>query len=347
MYTTPLFYCPYCTPETICPFSVDNMRELTDLDYYNNYDNFSEDFYDENYLDYFRAPQQEVNRILVKLNREQPQLSRTLQRYGVNPVLVNTYFRIAIAFTLDNASKHSGNINQRTEAIFIDFRRTNLWIFAALRAAGVPNNVANRTFRDVIEFTLRNMKTPPGPGPGPGDRWSQWEDLGGVLTSAPGVASWAPNRLDTFVRGTDNALYHKWWNGSRWSDWENLGGTLTSSPTAVSWGNNRIDVFARGRSNRLFHLWWDGSRWSNWEDLGGNITSAPAVSSRAANRLEVFARGQNNQLITLSWNGSRWSNWSNIGGNITSDPAAVSWGPNRTDVFARGTNNALWHIWRD
>jgi hypothetical protein len=41
--------------------------------------------------------------------------------------------------------------------------------------------------------------------------WLGWEDLGGILTSAPAVASWAANRLDCFVRGTDNHMWHKWW----------------------------------------------------------------------------------------------------------------------------------------
>jgi hypothetical protein len=302
-------------------------------------------FYEEGYLDMCRAPQQEVNRILTQLNRDRPDLRRNFQRYGVNTALINTYFRTAIAYTIDNSPSHSGSISQKTTSIFNAFRRDNAWIFVALNAARVPNNVINSTFRDVIEFTLRNMND--STSPGTGGRWSQWEDLGGTLASAPAVSSWAPNRLDTFVRGTDNAVWHKWWDGSRWSDWESLGGNLTSDPAAVSWGRNRIDVFARGQGNRLYHLWWDGSRWSRWEDLGGRLTSAPAVSSRRANMLEVFARGQNNQLMTMSWNGSRWSSWSNIGGNITSAPAAVSWGPNRTDVFARGTNNAMWHIWRD
>jgi hypothetical protein len=340
MYNNPFFYCPYCNDQTVCPFSKESMR---------NFDDFEDTYEEDDYLDDARAPQQEVNRILVMLNRQQPQLFTQLERYGVRRAVINNDFRIAISYTIDNASRHSGNINQRTNAIFNDFRRRYPWIFTSLRAAGVPNNVVNSTFRDVIEFTLRNMNTQPAPGPGPspGDRWSQWEDLGGVLTSGPAVSSWAPNRLDTFVRGTNNALYHKWWNGTRWSDWENLGGVLTSAPAAVSWGNNRIDVFARGQGNRLYHLWWDSSRWSSWEDLGGNITSAPAVSSRTANRLEVFARGTNNQLITRSWNGSRWSGWQNLDGVLTSDPAAVSWGPNRTDVFVRGTNNAMWHIWRD
>jgi hypothetical protein len=41
--------------------------------------------------------------------------------------------------------------------------------------------------------------------------WSGWESLGGVLTSAPAAVSWQANRIDTFVSGTDSALWHKWW----------------------------------------------------------------------------------------------------------------------------------------
>ena len=34
---------------------------------------------------------------------------------------------------------------------------------------------------------------------------------GCAQTSAPDAVSWGPNRIDTFVRGTDNALWHKWY----------------------------------------------------------------------------------------------------------------------------------------
>jgi hypothetical protein len=84
-----------------------------------------------------------------------------------------------------------------------------------------------------------------------------WESLGGVLSSGPDVSSWAAGRLDVFARGTDNALWHKWYDGG-WSGWESLGGVLTSDPTAVSWSNGRIDVFARGTGNALWHKWFDG-----------------------------------------------------------------------------------------
>ncbi len=176
-------------------------------------------------------------------------------------------------------------------------------------------------------------------------RWSGWENLGGILSSGIGVSSWAANRLDCFVRGTDNAMYHKWWNGSNWSGWENLGGILASAPTAVSWGENRIDTFVRGTDNAMWHKWWNGSTWSGWENLGGVLTSGIGVSSWAANRLDCFVRGTDNAMWHKWWNGSIWSDWENLGGVLMSAPAAVSWGPNRIDTFVRGTDNAMWHKW--
>jgi len=30
-----------------------------------------------------------------------------------------------------------------------------------------------------------------------------------------------------FGRGTDAALWHRWWDGANWQGWESLGGVLT------------------------------------------------------------------------------------------------------------------------
>ena len=180
-----------------------------------------------------------------------------------------------------------------------------------------------------------------------GSSWSGWEDLGGILTSAPAVASWSANRLDCFVRGQDMAMWHKWWDGNQWSGWEDLGGVITSAPAAVSWGTNRIDCFAKGRDRAMWHKWWDGSSWKGWENLGGVLTSAPAVSSWSANRLDCFVRGQDSHLWHKWWDGNRWSGWEDLGGELKSAPAAVSWGANRIDVFVRGMDDAMWHKWWD
>jgi hypothetical protein len=85
-----------------------------------------------------------------------------------------------------------------------------------------------------------------------GSRWSDWEDLGGTICSAPAAVSHWGN-IDCVVRGMDNHIYHKSWDGSRWSDWEDLGGTAIDAPAVASWGVHRLDVFARGTDNNLLH----------------------------------------------------------------------------------------------
>ena len=43
------------------------------------------------------------------------------------------------------------------------------------------------------------------------------------------------NRIDCFVRGTEQAMWHRWWDGSPWGGWESLGG-VTGTPTAPAGG---------------------------------------------------------------------------------------------------------------
>ncbi len=175
-----------------------------------------------------------------------------------------------------------------------------------------------------------------------------WDSLGGVASSSPTVSVSSANRMDVFIRGSDYALYHKFWNGTAWSDWESLGGRLTASPAAVSWGANRIDVFVRGTDNALYTMTWDGTTWGPWQKLGGTLTSGPEVASWAVGRLDVFARGTNSGLWHKWFNASSgWSGWESLGGSLSADPAVAAWGPNRLDVFVRGSNLQLFHRFWD
>src|SRR3569833_2919476 len=126
---------------------------------------------------------------------------------------------------------------------------------------------ATAAFLGVLSAPVAVQAAPSGPGDSRDVRsataWSGFENLGGTATSAPAVASWADGRLDVFVRGTDSALWHRWYSGG-WSGWENLGGTLTSAPAVTSWGANRLDVFARDTGSRLVHKWRNGTSWSGW-----------------------------------------------------------------------------------
>ena len=109
-----------------------------------------------------------------------------------------------------------------------------------------------------------------------------------------------------FVRGTDNALWHKWQTApnSGWSGWSSLGGVITTDPALGRNRSGRLEVFARGTDNALWHKWQTApnSGWSGWASRGGILTSEPAVASNADGRIEVFVRGTDNAL---------WHQWQN------------------------------------
>ncbi len=160
------------------------------------------------------------------------------------------------------------------------------------------------------------------------------------------VGPWGRGRIDVFVRGTDNALYHKFYQ-SGWSDYEPLGGAISSGPDASSWGSNRLDVFARGKDNALYHQsYQDG--WQRWEPLGSEpIASDPSAVSWGPGRIDVFARGADNQIHHKYFQ-REWSRDESVGapaGGTSSAPDVSSWGANRLDLFVVGNDGAVWHRW--
>jgi SpoIID/LytB domain protein len=171
-----------------------------------------------------------------------------------------------------------------------------------------------------------------------------WEGFGGGLTAAPAIVSWGGGRLDIFVRGTDNSLWHKWYDGA-WRGWEPLGGELTSAPAATSTGGNRLDIFVRGTDNGLWRKTWTGSTWTPWESLGGQLTDSPAATA-SGGVVSVFVRGTDQGIWSRQLNGS-WGPWHSLGGAAASAPAATSWPNGRLDVFVRGTDRAVWTNWFD
>ncbi|MDB4876398.1 MAG: hypothetical protein JWM41_2844 [Gemmatimonadetes bacterium] len=168
-------------------------------------------------------------------------------------------------------------------------------------------------------------------------------------TDKPAAVVDNAQHLHVFVKGTDNALWHRVRAGadatSPWGAWESLAGTLLSGPSASVRPDNTIDVFVRGASNHLAHRWLTGSAWSAWEDLGGNIDSDPTSVSWGANRVDVFARNAVDKSLGHNfWPTStgRWSGWESLGGVLAGGPAAASWAPNRLDVFMAGGGSYMY-----
>jgi hypothetical protein len=179
----------------------------------------------------------------------------------------------------------------------------------------------------------------------------QWQNLGGIFTSAPATVAWNNGRIDVFGLGLDRAMYHKTWNGNAWSaDWERLGGVFSSEAHAISWGPGRLDVFVRGADYTLRHRSHNGSNWSSdWQNLGGSLASPPTAVSWGPNRLDVFAMGTDGELWHRWWDGDIWNDWESLPlppgtPKFASAPSAVAWGLNRLEVFAVGTDGVVRHL---
>lgn len=160
-------------------------------------------------------------------------------------------------------------------------------------------------------------------------------------------------RLDLFARGTDNALWHRYWDlGGEWTCWQSLRGDLASAPGAASHDPKVVHLNALGPDGRMQDRSFsnvgmlDGG-WSLWNNLGDQkFASAPAVASWGPGHLEVFALDQS-QKIQHNWyrfGAGGWSGWYGFTGDQTFQgaPAAAAYAPNKLHLFARGTDNKLY-----
>ena len=88
------------------------------------------------------------------------------------------------------------------------------------------------------------------------------------IVGAPAMVSWAKDRIDIFARGSDDGLWHLYFNEKGWSTWEKLGGGIATSPAVSSWEEGRLDVTATGVAGDLMHFWFDENGWQGPESLG-------------------------------------------------------------------------------
>jgi hypothetical protein len=174
--------------------------------------------------------------------------------------------------------------------------------------------------------------------------WGGWVKLdNGFATGGLAVASWAANRRDLFTISSDQALWHKWWDGGRWSGWERLGGgPFTGQPAAVSWGQNRLDIFAVGTDQKLWHLFFDNGNWGSWETFGGVLKLGVAAASWGPRQLTVYTIGINNSIYSLSFGSNGWSDFQQLNSLSTSPPAATAYAENELTLGCIGGGNNLY-----
>ncbi len=118
-----------------------------------------------------------------------------------------------------------------------------------------------------------------------------------TATSSNGV------NVDLLVRGSDDRIYRKEWNGSAWSDWHQPAGLHTGVAASrldlASWGSGHLSAFVRGSDGWLYHSTHQEPTWFNFQRVGllhQKVVDGPAAASRGFGRLDVVVRGTDDRL---------------------------------------------------
>ncbi|MBZ5562351.1 MAG: hypothetical protein LAP13_08010 [Acidobacteriia bacterium] len=151
----------------------------------------------------------------------------------------------------------------------------------------------------------------------PNNGWSGWQTLGGLPPGAsagdPRVVNNADGRLEVFLFGNDQNIWHIWQTSPNngWSGWASLGKPpvqITNGAPFV--GNNadgRIEVFVTGNDGGIYHIWQTSpsNGWGSWAQLqsalpGVQLDGLGAVTNNADGRFQVFFIGSDGALWTMA-----------------------------------------------
>ena len=172
----------------------------------------------------------------------------------------------------------------------------------------------------------------------------------GKFKGAPAAISWRSERLDMFVRGSDDALWHRHFSLLMIPpfNWQKLDVKIADAPAVASWAPNRLDVFTRSTNGEIIHTFSnDGSHFT----VGRNLShpkalpfeGAPAAISRRPRTIDVFARGGDHTIWRIVFDGDDWGDWKKVAEDIADGPAVASWAPQRVDLFGCNSRGEVVH----
>jgi hypothetical protein len=180
-----------------------------------------------------------------------------------------------------------------------------------------------------------------------GSGWTSQQSMVLLIQGAPAAASWGANRVDVFVRDTNNVLQQAvWQGGSGFIGWFALGSGVAGDPVAVSTAFNRYDVLYKDVNGNISVSLWNGSQWS--------FPTIAAASVGVASRITVigalgvgwaFWLGNNGGLYASSRESgtTTWTPPQEVStGPFNNNPSAIAYGPAKTpEVFVRTAGGNL------
>jgi hypothetical protein len=164
----------------------------------------------------------------------------------------------------------------------------------------------------------------------------------------PLMQPWVPIE-SLVVRGMDDRIYYRAWNGTDWEGWNVLPGSTIDSPAAALIGN-QLHVVVRGSDGNS--LWYgyltnitDPGSFSGWTLLSGATSSAPTLTSNGT-ALCLVVRGEDNLIYYRFYNNSSWGDWTALPSGATLDSPAAAMLGDELHIVVRGMDGySLWHCY--
>jgi alpha-galactosidase len=170
----------------------------------------------------------------------------------------------------------------------------------------------------------------------------KWALLGGPthnqIIGQPAAYASGADRVDVFVRGTDNAAYQRTFQNGRWGGWVRLGGNLTDSPTVAFTSPTQWTLVARGADGKVWQR--SSGGYGTWTSLGSPsdkpIYGRPSAVADA-NGTHIVVRAFDERV----WLWEQNTGWTGLGGVISTAPTLLATS-GRLYMFARASDYTLW-----
>ncbi|WP_102127685.1 PIG-L family deacetylase [Deinococcus planocerae] len=147
----------------------------------------------------------------------------------------------------------------------------------------------------------------------PNGGWGAWQSLGGSFGAGvhPVTGANQDGRLEVFVRGSDDKLYHRWQTPSGgWGGWSKLGDVQFSGSPAVTITPDGIivaTVRSVGGSVQSVRQGSPNGGWLDWTNLGGSFVALIGAMPDSAGRLTTLARGTDDLIYRRTQVDSTWT----------------------------------------
>jgi hypothetical protein len=164
----------------------------------------------------------------------------------------------------------------------------------------------------------------------------------GASDSTPALAASADG-LYLVVRGTDNNVYYRVYNGVTWTEWAGIPGQTLYEP-AVAVYKDELHIAIVGMEYNA--IYWGSlnlttKSFSGYTWIPGASDSTPALAA-SADGLYLVVRGTDNNVYYRVYNGSAWTEWTGIPGETLYEPAVAVYQGNLDIAIVGMEYNAIY-----